>query len=171
MFSSNIRLFQLSVFFHFSASWPSGQGCRSSIQLLCRVLLFSGSSQRSVGWGGGENNTFTFFSWQLRQRKWTLKGIDWISEAIRHKAELFEKTQYTEGYVGATSTSRTRNIRRWRPKVAQFGSTVKTCDWLCSDVAQSDDFFKLCLLSEADKQLHPLDIQSYRQVVFGCGWC
>lgn len=133
--------------------------------------FFSPAHHKGQWGGGGENNTFTFFSWQLRQRKWTLKGIDWISEAIRHKAEVFEKTQYTEGYVGATSTSRTRNIRRWRPKVAQFGSTVKTCDWLCSDVAQSDDFFKLCLLSEADKQLHPLDIQSYRQVVFGCGWC
>lgn len=46
--TKHIRLLQLSVFSQPSAGWPSGQGCRSSIQLLCRVLLLSGSSKRSV---------------------------------------------------------------------------------------------------------------------------
>lgn len=41
--------FMYVFFFIPSAGWPSGQGCRPSIQLLYWVLLLSGSVQRSVG--------------------------------------------------------------------------------------------------------------------------
>lgn len=54
---TSICFIYVSLFFFVSsAGWPSGQGCRPSIRLLHRVLLLSGSVQRSVR----KRNTFSF---------------------------------------------------------------------------------------------------------------